>query len=387
MIAYLTTQGARLVREGQHLLLRKGGDIYHTLFIHKLEQVVVVGNVEITAPALKLLLAHNIDTFWMRRDGRYLGRLVGAEPKNAFLRRKQFLLTQDEEFCLRVARAIVVGKMANMATLLARIKRTRGDEKAAKAAKEVRGFIRKAHEAKILDELRGYEGAASLAYFAGLRRGFKHDWGFTRRVRRPPTDPVNSLLSLLYTFLMNRVYAAVRLAGLDPQPGTLHALEYSRYCLPLDLMEELRTIVVDTLVLGLLNLEVLKPDDFEQLKPPKPDAAPAPGLEALIEAAAREGVGEADEAGVLAETSDLPGPQTPPDAPEELPRDGKTAVVLTHQGMQKVIRAFEKKLATVFFHPVAQKKMSYAEAMVFQARAYRQVVEGQVPSYQPLLMK
>ncbi len=105
-----------------------------------------------------------------------------------------------------------------MATLLMRIKRSRNRQEAGHKARQIQNLMPQLVNSKSIDSARGYEGRASALYFEGFRYGFVENMGFFKRVRRPPTDPVNSVLSLLYTFLMNRVYAAVRIAGLDPYP-------------------------------------------------------------------------------------------------------------------------------------------------------------------------
>ncbi len=386
MIAYVTTQGARIVREGRHLLVKKEDATYHTLFVYKLEQLVVAGNVSITPQALRLLLRENIDTVFLRYDGRYLGRLANAEPKNVFLRKRQFALADDTAFCLGVARRIVIGKLTNMATVLSRISRTRKAAPAARAAEDIRTLARRAGGAPSLEVLRGFEGAASACYFQHLGLGLDQDLGFRQRVRRPPTDPVNAVLSLLYTFLINRAYAAVRVAGLDPFPGVLHNLDYGRHALPLDLVEEFRTLVADTLTLSLFNLGVLKEEDFFRVSPPPPEL-PAPGVlaEQTLEQVCSDPLGQM----TVCEEEDVF------DLPEQRLNEGttvpeivgKVALRLQPPALTRVIKAFEKKIESEFFHPLAGKKLSYGEAMIFQARHYRQVVEGVTADYQPLLLK
>ena len=386
MIVYVTTQGARIVREGRHLLVKKENDTYHTLFTYKLEQLVLMGNVIITPPALKLLLRENIDTVFLRVDSRNLGRLASAEPKNVFLRRRQFALAEDSTFCLPVARSIVLGKMANMATVLNRISRTRKQGAAAAAADTIRKLARRSDGASDLEQLRGFEGAASATYFQSLSLGLNQNLGFTKRVRRPPTDPVNAVLSLLYTFLINRAYAAVRVAGLDPYPGVLHSLEYGRHSLPLDLVEEFRTLVADTLTLSLFNLGVLKEEDFYRLAPPQ-SIAPTSGVvaDATIDLACQDALGMMS---VSAEEDVFDLPDQRLDEVEETPeRAGRIAVRLHPAAFIRMIKAFEKKINTEFFHPQAEKKLTYGEAMIFQARHYRQVIEGEAAHYQPLLLK
>ncbi len=267
MVVYVTTQGAKIVKEGRHLLVKKDGATHHTLFTYKLQQLIICGRVELTASALAFLLREEIDTVFLRFDGRYLGRLSSSESKNIFLRKKQFLLLDDQEFCLRVSRQLLRGKFLNMITVLQRIGRTRKNRAVEPCIQQVRHSLDNLSAAASIDVLMGYEGSAASAYFSGFRLGLDHDFGFTRRVRRPPTDPVNSVLSLLYTMLINRVYAAIRIAGLDPYPGVLHRSDYGRQALPLDLVEEFRAILADTLTLSLFNLRSLQEGDFERIEP------------------------------------------------------------------------------------------------------------------------
>ena len=384
MIVYVSTQGAKVVREGRHLLVRKEGDIYHTLFIHRLEQLVLMGNVSVTPQAMKLLLWEGIDTVFLRLDGRYQGRFASAEPKNVFLRKRQFILTDDQEFCVKMAGRIVRGKLLNQATLLQRIQRTRNILLPGDPAHTIRNLCHKLDGASNVETIRGFEGSGASLYFGGLTRGFTDDLGFKKRVRRPPTDPVNAVLSLLYTFIINRAYAAVRLAGLDPYPGALHALDYGRFSLPLDLVEEFRTIIADTLTLSLFNLGILKQDDFYTLAPP-PEVIHEPG-EDLIEQALSDRIGCMSLQGGD-ELFDLPEQKVDGDDRIEEERPALPAVQLHNDALGRVIKAFERKMGTEFYHPLAERKLTYSESMVFQARLYRKVVEGEAAEYHPLLLK
>jgi CRISPR-associated protein Cas1 len=385
MIVYVTTQGSRIIREGRHLLVKLDEDVHHTLFVHKLEQLILCGNVSLTPPALNLLLREEIDTVFLRRDGRYKGRLALAEPKNVYLRRRQFQLAGDEAFCLNAARRIVQGKLLNMATVLQRIKRTRQANAADGACNGVRAMLSRLDTATSLDQLRGMEGQASACYFSGLRHGLDDDFGFRRRIRRPPTDPVNSVLSLLYTFLINRMVAAVRLAGLDPYPGVLHSLDYGRQALPLDLVEEFRAPLADTVALALFNLRVLKQEDFYVHFPA--ELALPPRQSDALDAVSRDPLGVMSETEDEEELFDIPDQQLEPEPDEAEGRAGKGAMRLHPPAFKKVVGAFEKKLQSEFHHPVADLRMTFAEALVFQARQFRRLVEGESGDYHPLLLR
>lgn len=385
MIVYVKTQGARIVKEGRHLLVKKGNGIYNTLFTYKLDQLLLFGNIEITHNALCQLMRNNIDTVFLTRYGRYLGRLSPVESKNVFLHKGQYNRLDDPVFPLRLARSIVAGKLSNMATLLMRIKRSRKQPAAGIKAGEIMDLIPKLKNAESVESIRGYEGRGSAIYFGGFPYGFVENMGFSKRVRRPPTDPVNSVLSLLYTFLMNRVYSAVRVAGLDPYPGFLHSIDYGRYSLVLDLMEEFRTIIADTLTLSLFNLKILQKNDFRVEIPVEADAnsdligttsdvsADPIGLISMKE-------GETD-------AFDLPEQRMETEATPQTQVTGKYPVKLSPEAFRRVIDAFEKKLTTSFFYPPADRQLTYGEVIIFQAGHYRKVIEGEVDVYQPVLLK
>ena len=385
MIVYVKTQGARIVKEGRHLLVKKGDGIYNTLFTYKLDQLLLFDSIEITHNALCQLMRNNIDTVFLTRYGRYLGRLAAPESKNVFLHKAQYILLDAPEFGLALARDIVAGKLSNMATLLMRIKRSRNIPEAGIMAREIQDLMPKLAGADSVDSVRGYEGRGSAIYFKGFRNGFVEDMGFRKRVRRPPTDPVNSVLSLLYTFLMNRVYSAVRIAGLDPYPGFLHSADYGRYSLVLDLMEEFRTIIADTLTLSLFNLKMLQPEDFHIEVPveatstqPEPGDPPDITMDPIGLISLNDGDSDCfDLPEQRMEAGPVPAEQV----------TGKYPVKLSPEAFKRVIDAFEKKLTTTFHYPPAARQLTYGDAIIFQAGRFRKVIEGEVDVYQPLLLK
>lgn len=385
MVVYIKTQGARLLKEGRHILVKKGDDTHHTLFTYKLKQIVLFGNVEITHRALAQIMRYGIDTVFLTQKGRYLGRIASAESRNVFLHKRQYALLDAPAFGLQMARSIVAGKMANMATLLMRIRRSRGAGIAGKKARDIQDLTPLLEKAENINSVRGYEGRASALYFEAFASGFIEKQGFTRRIRRPPTDPVNSVLSLLYTFLMNRVYAAVRVAGLDPYPGFLHSIDYGRYSLVLDLMEEFRTIIADTLTLSLFNLKILQKDDFleERLKE---NATDSEGLDTLpLPDVSADPIGRISFNMEDSTTFDIPE-QRMGETIEARP-SSKYPVRLRPEAFKRVIEAFEKKLTTEFYYPPAEKTLTYADALIYQAGHYRKVIEGEAKVYLPVLLK
>jgi len=385
MVIYVRTQGARIIKEGKHLLVKKGDATYHTLFTYKLKQLLLFGNIQITHSALCQLMRKNIDTVFLTRYGRYLGRLASLESKNVFLHKRQYHLLDDSVFGLHLARSIVAGKLSNMATLLMRIKRSRKKSIAGNKAKEIQKLIPKLAESDKIDSVRGYEGRGSAIYFGGFPYGFIENMGFTKRTRRPPTDPINSVLSLLYTFLMNRVYSAVRIAGLDPYPGFLHSIDYGRYSLVLDLMEEFRTIIADTLTLSLFNLKILQKEDFIVEK--HSQSAKNSFSSDNTKDVTTDPMGMISMQNNETKCFDLPEQRIETVAVSPVQATGKYPVKLNPDAFKRLIEAFEKKLTTTFYYPLAERHLTYSDAIIFQAGHYRKVLEGEVDVYQPILLK
>lgn len=386
MIVYIKTQGAKITKEGRHLLVKKGEDVYNTLFTYKLSQLVLFGNINFTHSALCVLMKNNIDTVFLTQYGRYLGRLASPESKNVFLHKKQYQILDDPEFGLNLVKNIVSGKLANMTTLMMRIKRSRNSSEAGAKAKQIQNLLEALNKTGTIDSVRGYEGRGSAIYFSGFRLGFTEDTTFTKRIRRPPTDPVNSVLSLLYTFLMNRVYAAVRIAGLDPYPAFLHTIDYGRYSLVLDLMEEFRSIIVDTLVLSLFNLKILQKKDFRAETPVISGPSPQTKDNCVPDVTADPmGMMTMDDGANV--NFDLPEQRidTAPAIASHV--TGKYPIRLQPDAFESVIAAFEKKLTASFYYPRAEKNITYGDAIIYQAAHYRKVIEGEADVYQPLLLK
>lgn len=239
---YLTEQGAVLRRMGERLVVTKDNEVIEDVPIIHVDQVVVMGNIQLTTPVVALLLQREVDVVFLSSRGKFRGRLMTTGSKFAQLRHRQLRLIDDERAVLAVARELVAAKLGNQAHLLERLG-VQG------AAREIRRDAQKARQASTLDGLRGHEGAAGARHFAGLRRLIPAEWGFTRRIYHPPTDPVNAMLSLGYTLLLKDVTTAVQLVGLDPFLGFFHAIDHGRPSLTLDLMEPFRPLV-DRLVLG-----------------------------------------------------------------------------------------------------------------------------------------
>ncbi|MFO8072417.1 MAG: CRISPR-associated endonuclease Cas1 [Polyangia bacterium] len=264
---YVVEQGARVVREGERIRVLVGAVRMEAVRPEDLAQCVVLGNVGITTPAVRSLLAGGADVVFLTRGGRFLGRLSGGLSRNVLLRREQYRALADPARALELASSVVAAKIENQRRLLRRYQARRKDDLIAGALVSLRRFGARVAAANSLDELRGLEGGAAAAYFGCWKQLVTAEGiTFEKRMRRPPPDPVNVLLSFGYTLLGNLLHSHVEAAGLDPYLGALHEPRYGRPSLVLDVIEELRPVVVDTAALRAINTRSITPRDFTDLR-------------------------------------------------------------------------------------------------------------------------
>lgn len=262
---YVVEQGACLYRKNGKLVVKKLGEEIASIHEFRVDQVIIAGNVTIMPSALNFLLNQNVDTVFLSLSGLYKGRLTSRPGKNVDLRRRQYSVFENTEQALQLAASYVRGKLLNCRTLLRRHNYHLQSEEIGSILVRLRGIIERLRTCSDLETLRGLEGMASRLYFQGFGKCLKSEsLKFTVRTRRPPLDEVNAMLSFGYTLLANLVESMVARTGLDPYLGCLHSPEYGRPSLVLDLMEEFRPIMVDSLVLRVVNRSMFTSDDFRR---------------------------------------------------------------------------------------------------------------------------
>lgn len=266
---YVTTQGTYLAKELETVVVRLDGETKLRLPVLTLEGIVCFGNVSVSPFLLGLCGRKGVNVSLLSSNGRFLARVVGETSGNVLLRREQYRRADDLPRAAEIARSILLAKVLNGRHVLMRSLRDSpaedGDDSRAAAVKNLALLAGELQKAGDLDTLRGIEGAAGRAYFEAFdnlivqqREGFR----FEGRSRRPPTDPVNALLSFLYTLIRHDVTGALEGVGLDPQVGFLHRDRPGRAGLALDLMEELRAPIADRLALTLINRQQIRPEGF-----------------------------------------------------------------------------------------------------------------------------
>jgi len=302
-ILYLTEQQAWVNLEGDCLIVhipehteagKSNGkrERKMTVPLLKVEEVVILGNITISTPALASLLEAKVQISYLTKYGHYLGSLSPILTKNSILRLAQHEAYKDGTKRHAIAQHFVTGKLRNMRTILMRYQRQHTDPLFETQIESIKRSIAAAEKTTLhspvntsdeldhqsdmepdeiatgrmngLGPLLGCEGAGSAAYFGAFGQLIKSNWahGFSKRVRRPPTDPVNAMLSYGYVILTSQIASTLAAVGFDPYIGYLHASRYGKPALALDLVEEFRPLIVDSVVLSLFNNHQLEAKDF-----------------------------------------------------------------------------------------------------------------------------
>lgn len=263
---YVTTQGAYLHQEGETVVASVDHADVLRLPIHTLAGIICFGQVSCSPPLLGLCGERGVHVSFLTEWGKFLARVTGPVSGNVLLRREQVRRSEDPAAARELARSFVLGKLANSRTVLQRTQRDHGpDPVIARSVDVVADVIRRVQRAADTETLRGLEGEAANAYFTafdGMIVSQKDVFSMRTRSRRPPLDPLNALISFLYTILAHDCEAALESVGLDPQIGFLHALRPGRPSLALDLMEEFRAILADRVALSLINLNQITGKGF-----------------------------------------------------------------------------------------------------------------------------
>ncbi|MGD1875101.1 MAG: type I-D CRISPR-associated endonuclease Cas1d [Mastigocoleus sp.] len=330
---YVTQEDAFIARVDERLNVRYEKKTILDVPLLKIDGVVVLGRATVSPATISELLERHIPLTFLTSTGRYLGRLEPELTKNLFIRKAQWKASGKSLQAIHLVKGFVRGKLKNYRHLLIRRQREFTDLDLSAAITKIQEIITPINTTDNIDSLRGLEGAGSAVYFGCFDKLIRNqEFEFKKRSRRPPKNPVNSLLSFGYSLLRHDIQGAVNIVGFDPYLGYLHYDRYGRPSLALDLMEEFRPLVVDAMVLSILNREYLTPKDFI--------------------------------------TEPLSG-----------------AVSLTKEGRKTFLQWYTKKKQSTFKHPVMGRKCMYQEAFELQARLVGKYLMGEIDKYPPLVMK
>ncbi|WP_028319637.1 CRISPR-associated endonuclease Cas1 [Desulfobulbus elongatus] len=259
---YVLETGSYLRKEGETLVICKGKQRVETIPAAGLKQLTLAGRASISGAVLDFLINHGIDTVFMTMDGRFRARLLLDDSSHTALRQRQYVRLNDPAYKQGLAAVIVREKLENQSRLLLRRASQYDRPELRTVGAQIKALRRKSTAAADLETLRGIEGYGSRLYFSVFGLLLRNEaFYFHGRNRRPPRDPVNALLSFVYTLFTNEVLNGVKSAGLDPYCGALHEIAAGRPSLACDLVEEWRPFA-ERLVLGLVNRKAIRPEDF-----------------------------------------------------------------------------------------------------------------------------
>ena len=326
---YVQARGAKVAKSGETLVVTVDDEKVATARLAETSQVVLMGSIYVTSPCLQELMWRGIPVTWHSHGGWFYGHTIGNGHKNVELRTAQYRASFDPATCLRFAKGLVSAKIANCRTLLRRNWKRSEDNR--DVLIELKEDSRRVARVRSLAVLLGVEGTAAARYFRAFPAMFSESepartlaFDFGKRNRRPPTDPVNALLSFAYSLLTRAWTVTLTAVGFDGFRGLYHQPRYGRPALALDLMEPFRPLIADSVVLQLVNNGEIRPIDF---------------------------------------------------------RSAAGSVALTPEGRRRFIAAFERRLSHEIVHPLFGYRVSYRRLMEMQARLLGRFLLGEIPAY------
>ena len=326
---YVQARGAKVAKSGENLVVSVKDEKVTNARLAETSQVVLMGSVYVTTPSLQELMWRGIPVTWHSHGGWFYGHTVGNGHKNVELRTAQYRASFDESVSLRFAKDLVRAKILNCRTLLRR--NWKSPDTGRDTMIELKDDSRRAARVRSLSVLLGVEGTAAARYFRAFPAMISEElragdaaFDFEKRNRRPPTDPVNALLSFAYALLVRAWTVTLAAVGFDPFRGLFHQPRYGRPALALDLMEPFRPLLADSVVVQVINNREVRAADFK--------------------AAAG-------------------------------------AVSLTPDGRRRLIAAFERRLSHEIVHPLFGYRVSYRRLMELQARLLGRFLLGEIPAY------
>ena len=322
---YVLDQGAIVGKKGEELEIKQSGKVVSRIKLMETSQLSIFGNVQVTTQTIQELCRRGIPVCYFSFGGWFNGMTQGITHKNVELRIHQYEIARDQKKALTIATKFVNGKIRNCRTLLKRNLKVDSE----KALEELKKYADSALRASDLPMLLGIEGTAARIYFMHFADMFIQDvssekFDFQSRNRRPPKDPVNAILSYLYSILSKDITVILTAVGFDPFRGFLHQPKYGNPALSLDLMEEFRPLIVDSTVLGLINNKEVTLSDF---------------------------ITRGD------------------------------AVSMKESTKKVILKAYERRMDTLITHPYFGYSVSYRRNLEVQARLLGRVLSGEIQEY------
>ena len=335
---YITSTDKYLSLDGENIVVKEDKTECGRIPLHNLESIVTMGYAGISPALLGKCSEKNISVMFLSRSGRFLASVAGPYNGNVILRQNQYRASDNEAECTAIARNMITGKLFNSRWVIERATRDYAASldvaKLKTVSAQIKSAVLSVQSCADTQQLRGFEGEAATRYFSVfddmiLRQ--KEDFCFNGRKKRPPTDPVNAMLSFAYTMLSGMTASALYSVGLDPYVGFMHKIRPGRASLALDMMEELRSVFADRFVLSMINKRIVNKDDFFVKE--------------------------------------------------------NQAVFFTDSGKKKFLSHWQQKKQQVITHPFLKEKVQWGMVPYVQALLLARYLRGDIDGYPPFLWK
>lgn len=340
---YIQEQGSILKKEGNRFVVIKSGSLtgggdkeLSEIPAIKVREVIIFGSCTLSPSVIQYCLKARIPVTLLSSRGRYYGRIESTDQPNGEYAKLQILRTMDEKFSLDFAKKIVAAKINNCRVHLQRRIKRKANDRLTETVEKLKTIINRLEISQTIDEVRGYEGNAAAVYFSTFGNLFDQSTGFYKekfiREKRPPKDPINSLLSFGYTMLNSCIISFLFARGLNPYIGFVHSLKSGHPALASDIIEEFRNLI-DSMVVQIINKKILTQKDFYYAKEPD------------------------------------------------------TPCFLTNEARKSFINQFEIKMHQRTTHATTGFKVDYLRYIDLQVQQFLQVIKGEKEFYEPFTLK
>lgn len=330
-ILYLTNKDYKLEKKYNTIIVKDKYENIKIFPIEKINRIVIYGKKSISSQIIFELLKRDISLVWFSKYGKLLGILDSKKHINPSIHRKQFILSENKEFSLNMSKIFIISKIKNCRTLLYKYNKKYNIDFVNNSVYKLKKYIEKIKNSSDKTEIFGYEGNSAKLYFQCINYFVPEEFHFHSRSKKPPKDAFNSLISFGYTILFYEIYTVLEHIGLNPYISFMHKYRRNYPALVSDLIEELRSPIIDSIIISALRNKLFSIDDFEYL-------------------------------------------------------DKKGAVYLKNKSSKKLINIFENKINKIHKYYIFDK--SFRESLLFQAQSLLNAVkEKNYELYKPLIIR
>lgn len=335
---YITTPNSYLSLDGENIVVLLEDDEKFRMPFVNIEHIVCFGYMGASPALMGKCVNNNISLSFLKPNGEFMARVTGKTKGNVLLRKKQYEVSEDEDFCIEFSKNIVAAKLFNSRATLQRSLRDHEEKINSIELNDTIDYlansVKRVYDIQDTDQIRGFEGINAKLYFSVFNDMIisqKDDFAISGRSKRPPLDYTNCMLSYLYTILSLEVSSALETVGLDPYVGFMHTLRPGRASLALDIVEELRSYMVDRPVISMINLKHITKKDFYL----------------------KEGGG----------------------------------VLMTDDGRRKILKYWQDRKKEIITHPFIDEKIEIGLIPYVQAQLLSKYIRGELPEYYPFLIR